>query len=722
MTTHGSDGAEDPADVGRTPRPAEPAAGPVARAVAAVEMLADIDQVAGRLLAVACELTLEVRGEVTFILLDDVPLERLGDDPEDGVDPALFRQAGYATVTDVLVAGRGELSAIPTVGPEMAERAFATALAMAEARRAILPLELDPVDGTTIATQLVRAVRGVQHARSFAASHQSEAADLVAELRDLLALHDAATGPGPDAARARAVAVERIEAVLERPSTRTLLQAAEAHLASVDVQTEANVLWGDYEARREDYEAVLGEVDTTAVEAEAGRADLSLELVAEIEAFALDTRLLDPGLTLRPYQRFGAAFALLAHRAVLGDEAGLGKDVQALAAMAHLTAAEGARHHVVVTIPVAAARWARLVTGRSALGAHRVPIDDPVPALARWAEEGGVAILDYEAATRIAPPRDVPIALALADECVDLAGGPLPRSWTAQPWVDAAAYRLFTTSAPLDSHAGEIAALVGDLRPDLDLDVRDRDGVIDVDALRRTIASVYLRRRQLDVLRTVPDPIETDLWLDLTGPAEDAYRAAIAAGDVEAARVAAFAPGTVAGSAKVAALVEICDRARAEGLKTLVLSSSAEVLRALVPVLGPRARGPIEVGMDLMARRAVLARVGSELESGVLLADLATVAGGDDALADLSTTSVTVVCEPQWDAALEERAVARGRRATKGRRQQVHRLLTKGIDEEVRRLRPPAIEVDEGPDGRAAEMPEPVARELVEVERRRLGL
>jgi SNF2 family DNA or RNA helicase len=53
-------------------------------------------------------------------------------------------------------------------------------------------------------------------------------------------------------------------------------------------------------------------------------------------------------LQLRPYQEFGAKFAVAVRRGLLGDDMGLGKTVQALAAIAHVTQADSQRHHVVV--------------------------------------------------------------------------------------------------------------------------------------------------------------------------------------------------------------------------------------------------------------------------------------------------------------------------------------------------------------------------------------
>ncbi len=68
----------------------------------------------------------------------------------------------------------------------------------------------------------------------------------------------------------------------------------------------------------------------------------SAELLQRIQSVVLNTTRLV--LQLRPYQEFGAKFAVAVRRGLLGDDMGLGKTVQALVAIAHATEADGQRH------------------------------------------------------------------------------------------------------------------------------------------------------------------------------------------------------------------------------------------------------------------------------------------------------------------------------------------------------------------------------------------
>jgi hypothetical protein len=84
------------------------------------------------------------------------------------------------------------------------------------------------------------------------------------------------------------------------------------------------------------HEGDPGEADV--IQTGAGRGWIPADLAGQIAAVQLDRSLLRK--ELRRYQELGAAFALVVGRAVLGDEMGLGKSVQALAAIGHVIARE----------------------------------------------------------------------------------------------------------------------------------------------------------------------------------------------------------------------------------------------------------------------------------------------------------------------------------------------------------------------------------------------
>ena len=75
--------------------------------------------------------------------------------------------------------------------------------------------------------------------------------------------------------------------------------------------------------------------------------DLPDDIVEAVRKLELDTEYLSA--SLRGYQGFGARFALVQRKVIIGDEMGLGKTVEALAVLAHLRS-KGA-HHVAGDLP-----------------------------------------------------------------------------------------------------------------------------------------------------------------------------------------------------------------------------------------------------------------------------------------------------------------------------------------------------------------------------------
>jgi SNF2 family DNA or RNA helicase len=102
---------------------------------------------------------------------------------------------------------------------------------------------------------------------------------------------------------------------------------------------------------------------------------------------------------LRPYQIYGAKFAVIAGRGLLGDDMGLGKAVQALAAIAHVVSTEGHRHHIVICPAALIDHWLReiTVTTPTLMGwAFRERDDGRQAALDSWRTKGGILLTSYK--------------------------------------------------------------------------------------------------------------------------------------------------------------------------------------------------------------------------------------------------------------------------------------------------------------------------------------
>src|SRR5262249_44425091 len=147
-------------------------------------------------------------------------------------------------------------------------------------------------------------------------------------------------------------------------------------------------------------------------------------------------------------------------------------------------------------------------------------------------------------------------------------------------------------------------------------------------------------------------------WVDLEGDDLDAYRDAVAEGNFMAMRRAAYAPGTITGSAKLARLVEIVEEAGANDRKVVVFSFFKDVLAAVRYVLGERVIGTISGSVAPVERQQIVDQFSESLEPVVLVSQIQ--AGGVGL--NIQAASVVILTEPQWKPTVEEQAIARSHR------------------------------------------------------------
>jgi SNF2 family DNA or RNA helicase len=262
------------------------------------------------------------------------------------------------------------------------------------------------------------------------------------------------------------------------------------------------------------------------------------------------------------------------------------------------------------------------------------------------------------------------------------------RTKAVNAWANAAPRVLFLTGTPMENHVEEFRTLVGHLRPDVAGTVKDVDGLLGGTRFRRAVAPVYLRRNQDDVLSELPPRLETSDWVDLDGDALRAYRAAVADGNFMRMRRAAFAVGAgpdgAAGeSRKLDRLVDIVEEATDDGRKVVVFSFFRGVLDTIMTVLGDKAVGPLTGDVPPARRQALVDEFTARTGPSVLVAQIQ--AGGVGL--NIQAASVVILCEPQWNPAIEEQAIARAHRMGQVRRVDVHRLLAEhSVDQRMLEL------------------------------------
>ena len=176
---------------------------------------------------------------------------------------------------------------------------------------------------------------------------------------------------------------------------------------------DAASLWRDYEERAVFYNGLLIEVGELAPDVEAGQGFIPADIARRVHQYPLDLSLMRA--SLRGYQAFGAKFALCQERAMLGDEMGLGKSVEALAAMCHLHV-EGRRHFLVVCPASVLVNWTHEIHRHSELRAYRLHGPDRQRNFQAWTRAGGVAVTTYDSLRSLPRTPGIDLGLLVVDE------------------------------------------------------------------------------------------------------------------------------------------------------------------------------------------------------------------------------------------------------------------------------------------------------------------
>ncbi|PZE88868.1 SNF2-related protein [Curtobacterium sp. MCBD17_008] len=428
--------------------------------------------------------------------LNTMDIDRLREVTRDQLRLGAVRDAGITTVGELLRAPitPGQL---PGIGETTAARINAAARSMQDAAREDSPVQIDARRQDTASVALVSALRQWEAAKNGGGPRTAVLVDELAPLADAVAQRAVLGIVHQPGARASGSfnpaegAVERIEADADDARQRAVRAAGDRdRIATTDD-------WSDFLDRPASYFALLDEVGLTD-STTAGRGSLPEGLIEQIEQFHLDTSLLSA--SLRGYQRFGAAFALVQERVVIGDEMGLGKTVEALAAIAHLaaTAPDSMPRFVVVCPAAVVANWLRETEKHTSVPAFRIHGNERVRGISGWLREGGVAVTTYETLEwfRTEVPEDQRFAAVIVDEAHYVKNPDAKRTKHTRALLARADRALLMSGTPLENRVEEFRVLIDHIRPDLMVGEDDDDPL----TFRKQIAPVYLRRSQEDVL------------------------------------------------------------------------------------------------------------------------------------------------------------------------------------------------------------------------------
>ncbi|SFS65772.1 DEAD/DEAH box helicase [Saccharopolyspora flava] len=618
-------------------------------------------------------------------LLREMPIDRLREASSGQVRLSGLEKAGVRTVLDVVSLSVEELQRYPGVGQKTAQqvRRAADALAGSARKQAVFRFDADHPDPAQ------EHLLGTLRALEVAEREVGELGQTVHPLTGLVeGLHKRARRAGSRVRMFFSTSRKKSEArealgelanVLRRPLAERTFAAARrvGEAAGRDGRSP----WSDYRQRAATYNTLLGRVTgEDSAESPASREEMPREIRQQISAISLDTGRLR--VSLRGYQEFGAKFALARRLTILGDEMGLGKTIEALAVLAHLTAS-GRRHFLVVCPAGVLVNWASEVVEHSRLDVHVLHGRDRDERTHEWVRAGGVAVTTYDTLRRLPDFQQVRLGLVVVDEAHYIKNPDVKRSRTVAAHVRRAEHALLLTGTPMENRVEEFKQLISYLQPDIARKIRTQDALMDPRAFRRTVAPVYLRRNQEDVLTELPEKLELDDWVELGEADGRAYRKAVADGSFMAMRRAACAPGTVEGSEKLDRLHDIVEESAANGWKVVVFSYFLDVLEAVRTVVGPMSMPPLTGKLSPEAKQQLVDRFSAHDGPAVLPCQIN--AGGVGM--NIQAASVVVITEPQLKPSTEAQAIARCHRMGQTRKVHVHRLMAKDtVDQRLQEI------------------------------------
>ena len=683
------------------------------------------------------------RDELVYRQLAELPLTRLRETTQGRLALGPIEAAGYRTVGQVAGVGDYGLQRIPGVGPETAAKVVGAVNTLRRAMTERVRLRFDPDARPPLQASLLAALRAYGIAHQAVTLGPENLDEVAAALDGVLAGSRRAASRlrmffsgsrKREEARQELSLLEGMMRSVRQSGLDTRLQQSLADLAARTPDVTA--LWADYEARAVFYNGLLIEIGELAPDLEAGQGFIPGDIARRVNNHPLDLSLMRA--SLRGYQAFGAKFALCQGKAMLGDEMGLGKSVEALAAMCHLHV-DGHRHFLVVCPASVLVNWTHEIRRHSALEAHRLHGLDREQNLRVWARSGGVAVTTYESLRSLAKPAQVNLGMLVVDEAHYAKNMTAERTKAVRRWADATSRVLFLTGTPMENRVDEFRVLVSHLQPGLVPRISSVDGMIGAGYFREAVAPVYLRRNQDDVLQELPPRVESQEWVQLTARDLDAYRSAVGAGNFMAMRRAAYAAGTRAASAKLNRLMEIVEEASANGRKVVVFSYFRDVLDTVASTIGRIALGPLTGSTPPIQRQAMVDDFGNRHGPAVLVSQIQ--AGGVGL--NIQAASVVILTEPQWKPTIEDQAIARCHRMGQVRSVDVHRLLaedtvdqrmldilaTKAVlfDEYVRRSElkdhsPDAVDVSDLKAADEVGSQVEAERRIIELERKRLRM
>jgi superfamily II DNA or RNA helicase len=627
----------------------------------------------------------KAKESAVLLKLAELPIENMKDASDASLRIETLRKYGMTSVASIYHASQSQLARISGISDEGAGelKRVADAMYQAVAESVAYGVTIDSLTAADV--KLLEDVKGINSIRSVMRGEEKKIRPMVTELKRSLD----STLPlksrfrwlvaGREKREAALDAVAVIGGILGGPNAITLVELTRSAFNKYEQSLPEPVV-EDFKDNAGDYFAVIE--DVSGVRPQVGQRHFTQDLIDQIERQVLDTSLLKA--TLRKYQIFGSKFALTQNRVILGDEMGLGKTMQALGALSQ-RAADGATRFLVVCPASVIVNWQREIATRSDLKSIKMHGDEGKSGFAQWVTEGGVGLTTFDTLKSFdIDDRGIAaleVDTIVVDEAHYVKNPEAGRTRAMVRWIDRAPRVLFMTGTPLENRVEEFVNLVGLLDHDFAGRLSKASLAAGVDAFRKHVAPIYLRRNTEEVLKELPDLIEVQEFCEWKGADYAFYEHSVSAGNLMGMRKAGMKPIIEgANPDKVQRLLELVEEAFDSGKKVLVFSYFLDALKVVVDALGDKAVGPITGAVSSARRQEMVDFFTNSKDPKVLVGQIQAAGTG----LNIQAASVVILCEPQIKPSLEVQAIARAHRMGQVNTVQVHRLIIpEGIDEKM---------------------------------------
>ena len=658
--------------------------------------------------------------------LSEVPIESLNTD-SDGININALRSAGYTNLTSILGKSVDELKAVQGIGDVMAQKIVQNANESREKIEKNFSLRISADDTNdpgveAFLTELYYYMKLGKLGDDIDAAYKVGHYQIIENTDKAAAINVAGIKWMFYSEQTKNERLNAYNTLLKLKEegyvTKANTLAASYNEAIKDVNS-ANAV-AAFRANTAPFFALIESLfGKNAVKDEDQVMGLPEDVIKAIEEFKLDTSLMIA--TLRPYQDFGTRYILCQQRVLLGDEMGLGKTMQAIAAMAHLTA--GGLTHFVVVCPVSVmVNWSREVEKHSKLKTITVHGDDRDKEFEEFKQNGGVMITTYETIVRLDLENCPKIHMLTVDEAHYVKNPQAQRTQALRKLAALSDFCLFMTGTPLENKVDEMIFLISMLRESLSNELNGMKDVSKAPEFRNKIAPVYLRRVREDVLKELPEKLESEEWCKLTDKEKVLYAKALMSKNATMkTRKVSYDVDDLSDSSKITRLLEICAEAKADHRKIVIFSFFLGIIEKVAQALGEDCFGIITGAIPSEERQGIIDKFAEAPDGSAIVSQI--IAGGVGL--NIQCASVVIICEPQWKPSTENQAISRCYRMGQSQSVLVYRLLSDNtVDERIMEiLREKSNVFDEFADeSQIDEINKKLMEEIVQEERAKYGI